>query len=204
MFEDRDRLARDLHDTVIQHLFAVGLSLQSMVAAASNTGLGPRLQAAVSNIDNTIQQIRTTIYELGLAEADEGVRSELLSLVRELEPVVGFGVEVSFVGPVDTALPTDMTEHLLAAVRETLTNVGRHANANAATLTLGVAGRMCRLQVVDNGVGMDHLAGTRGGGLGLNNLRHRAEKLRANSSWRAPLTAAHRSPGRYPRSSESR
>ena len=178
VFEDRDRLARDLHDTVIQRLFAVGLSLQSMAMTAASSGIAERLDAAISDLDDTIRQIRSTIYELGSAAAGQGVRAAILAVVRDLNPVLGFAAQVSFDGPVDSTVSDEIAEHLLAVVREGLSNVGRHAHASRASVTVSVVGGVCRLQLVDDGDGID--TGTTApheGGFGLANLRRRAEKL---------------------------
>jgi len=173
IYEDRDRVARDLHDTVIQRLFAVGLSLQSMAGAAT-AGLADRLEAAIADIDDTIRQVRVSIFEL--APTSAGIRTSVLALVRDLAPVVGFEVQVSFDGPIDAAVTDEVAEHLLAAVREAVTNIGRHADASEAAVALSVRDGQCRLEVSDNGRGIDE-SGAAGGGLGLNNLRRRAEKL---------------------------
>jgi signal transduction histidine kinase len=172
--EDRARLARDLHDTVIQRLFAVGLSLQSIAGSAEGTGLTERLDSAISDIDDTIRQIRSSIFELGSTEP--GVRASILSLVRELKPVVGFEVQVTFDGPVDSTISDQMAEQLVATVREAVTNIARHANGSEAKVMLSVADGVCRLQVIDNGGGLDEGKGSEVG-LGLANLRRRAEKL---------------------------
>jgi signal transduction histidine kinase len=172
--EDRARLARDLHDTVIQRLFAVGLSLQSIAGAAAATGLTERLDMAISDIDDTIRQVRASIFELGSTQP--GVRASILSLIRELKPVLGFEVQVSFDGPVDSTICEETAEHLLATVREAVTNIARHAGASEAKVILSVADGLCRLQVIDNGTGIDERE-TRQDGLGLANLRSRAEKL---------------------------
>jgi signal transduction histidine kinase len=174
VYEDRDRLARDLHDTVIQRLFAVGLSLQSMAGAASGTAMAERLAMAITDIDDTIRQVRASIFELG--SHTPGVRASALALVRELAPVVGFDIPVSFVGPLDSVVPEPVAEHLLATLREAITNIARHARASEATVALSVAGGLCRLQVTDNGRGFDHQQAS-DGGLGLVNMRRRAEKL---------------------------
>ncbi len=176
VYEDRDRVARDLHDTVIQRLFAVTLSLQSMAGAAAAAGISDRLKSAVSDLDATIRQVRSTIYELGSSGLDQGVRNTILSLVRDLNPVLGFEARVSFDGPVDSAIPDELAEHLSAAVREAVTNIGRHAQATEATVALRVRDGWCWLQVTDNGHGLAP-TGTTDGGLGLVNLRRRAEKL---------------------------
>jgi signal transduction histidine kinase len=175
VYDDRDRLARDLHDTVIQRLFAIGLSLQSVVGGIKDHSLATRLQAAITDVDDTIRQVRSSIFELGASQLDQSVRASVLGLVQTLTPVVGFRIPVTFDGPVDTALDNQAVEHVLAVVREALTNVGRHARATSASVTLAVDDRYCRLEVVDDGEGMG--TSPREGGLGLINMRRRAEKL---------------------------
>jgi signal transduction histidine kinase len=176
IYEERDRLARDLHDTVIQRLFAVGLSLQSMVGSTRELDTSQRLQQAIEDIDVTIKQVRTTIFELGESGLDVGLRSRVLSVARELTPVLGFDVGVSFDGPIDTVVSEAVADHLMSTIREALTNIGRHAGASEASLTLSTSATQCRLEVGDDGVGIDG-SRTRPTGLGLNNLRRRAEKL---------------------------
>ncbi len=200
VYEDRDRVARDLHDTVIQRLFAVTLSLQSMAGVAETAGIADRMKQAVSDLDATIRQVRSTIYELGAATMDQGLRAEILVLVRDLSPVVGFHVQVRFEGPVDSAVPDDVAEHLLATIREALTNVGRHAVATEASLVVSVHDGICDLQVADNGRGLGASEST-DGGFGLVNLRRRAEKLHGHFlvenresggtllSWQVPISA---------------
>jgi signal transduction histidine kinase len=197
VYEDRDRMARDLHDTVIQRLFGVGLTLQSMAGRASHD-LTEGLGAAVAEIDTVIERIRSTIYQLGMGGEDRGIRDNTLTLVRELGSVVGFDVQVTFVGPVDTAVSEVVAEHLLATIREAVTNVGRHAGASQATVHIEVESGMCTLTVRDNGIGIGEQTG---GGLGLTNLRRRAEKLGgtfvietgkaggATLTWQVPLLA---------------
>jgi signal transduction histidine kinase len=161
---------------VIQRLFAVTLSLQSMAGAAEAAEMADRLEEAISNLDATIRQVRSTIYELGSATIDQGVRASVLALVRDLNNVVGFEVRTSIDGPVDAAISEEIAEHLLATIREALTNVGRHAGASEASVNLSVKGGSCILHVRDNGRGVDEFE-LREGGLGLVNLRRRAEKL---------------------------
>ncbi|HEY4946510.1 MAG TPA: GAF domain-containing sensor histidine kinase [Acidimicrobiales bacterium] len=185
VYEERDRLARDLHDTVIQRLFAVGLSLQSMASTPSAEGIVDRLDAAIRDIDDTIRQVRTTIFGLGSAGIGRGIRATVLSLVREVTPVVGSEIEVSFNGPVDSVIPDRVAEHLLATVREALTNVGRHADATEVRLALTVEDGTCSLEVVDNGRGIGDNPSSEGG-LGLVNLRSRAEKLHGRFTVESP------------------
>lgn len=176
VLEERDRLARDLHDTVIQRLFAIGLALQGLASSEEAWAIGDRLNSAIGDIDDTIRQVRTSIFELGSSEFDRGTRASVLSLLRELRPVVGFDVQVSIGGPVDTAVPIQVAEHLLATIREAVTNIGRHAQATQATVIVTVEDGTCRLQVIDNGRGISEVE-MGNGGLGLVNLRSRAEKL---------------------------
>jgi signal transduction histidine kinase len=176
VLDERDRIARDLHDSVIQRLFAVGLSVQGMVKLARSTALDARLTKVVAEVDDAIHQIRSTIFELGLGGGD-GVRSDLLALIRELNQVLGLEVQFTSGGPIDATVTERVAEHLLAAVREALTNIGRHAQATTAAVNLRVTDGWCRLEVVDNGVGQQAGAETAGGRQGVANLRHRAEEL---------------------------
>ncbi len=175
VYEERDRLARDLHDTVIQRLFAVGLSLQGMAANPSMDAGKDRLNSAIADIDDTIRQVRTSIFELGTDGIGRGIRDAVLSLLQDLKPVVGFDIHASFDGPVDSAIPALVSEHLLAVIREAVTNIGRHAQASSATVNINVSNGTCTLLVADDGRGMDGSA--RDGGLGLGNMGRRAEKL---------------------------
>lgn len=178
VFEDRDRIARDLHDDVIQRLFATGLMLQAL-SRSVDENVAARLETAIVDIDTTIRRIRAAIFELVGTSGHRGTRAGVLALVHELRPVLGFDASVSFVGPVDAAIDADVAEDLLAAVREALTNIGRHAGATVATVTITVEDGACTLSVVDDGRGMGAKDGpsTPGGGFGLANLRRRAEKL---------------------------
>jgi signal transduction histidine kinase len=174
VYEDRDRLARDLHDHVIQRLFGLGLNLQGMSMRASEADAN-RLQKHVSEIDEIIGEIRSTIYALGMGGSSRGVRDDVMALVGELRDAVGFELAIAFDGAVDTAVSERVAEHLVATIREAVTNIERHAHATEASIVLTTSDGHCQLQVTDNGRGMD--GNVREGGLGLNNLRRRAEKL---------------------------
>ncbi|HVC13963.1 MAG TPA: GAF domain-containing sensor histidine kinase [Acidimicrobiales bacterium] len=201
VLEDRDRIARDLHDAVIQRLFAVGLSLQGVARPLLAGETLERVQRAIGDLDDTIRQIRSSIFELaGTSTTRTGVRAGVLALVRELRPVVGFDVAVFFEGPVETSVPDFVTDHLLFTIREALTNVGRHAQASRAEVRLRVDESTLSLEVVDDGRGIATAPDGQGtGGLGLANLRRRAEKLGGELSveardsggtsivWRVPL-----------------
>jgi signal transduction histidine kinase len=185
VYEERDRLARDLHDTVIQRLFAIGLSLQSMAAGPAASRSPDRLSETIADIDDTIRQVRTSIFELGANGIGRGVRDNVVSLLDELRPVLGFDVHASFDGPVDTAVPDAVSEHLLIVIREAVTNIGRHADASSASVAVSVIDGHCRLRVVDDGHGL-RPSGPREGGLGLGNLRRRAEKLHGHFEVESP------------------
>jgi signal transduction histidine kinase len=176
VIDDRNRTARDLHDTVVQHLYAVGISLETLAHEADSAALADRLEVLVSDIGGAIRQVRSSIYELGVDEEDPGVRASVLTLVRSLAPMLGFVVRVTFDGPVDSVISQSVAEQLLATIREAVTNIGRHARATEASVTVSAYQGLCRLTVVDNGIGID---GPRDSatGLGLMNLRRRAERL---------------------------
>lgn len=185
VYEDRDRMARDLHDTVIQRLFALGLTLQGMAARMSDSAAS-QLGVAVSEIDRVIAQVRSTIYELGMGDESRGIRDDITTLVRQLHEVLGFEVELTFTGPLDAAIDDLVLEHLLATVREALTNVGKHAHATQASVSMEVDGASCILTISDDGIGLTDAPASPGGGLGLPNLRRRAEKLHGTLSVDSP------------------
>lgn len=185
--DERDRVARDLHDTVIQRLFGVGLKLQGISSMIGPGALTDRLQAVVSDIDDSIRDLRSTIYALGMNPEGRGIRARILSIVAELQGVVGFEIHPVFDGSVDSLASDQVTEHLVAVVREAVTNIGRHASATEATLTLSVDDGVCRFCVADNGRGLGD-DDTRAGGMGLVNLRRRAEKLRGEVTVESPAT----------------
>ena len=185
VYEERDRLARDLHDTVIQRLFAIGLSLQSMTSKPDAERNAERLAKTITDVDDTIRQVRTSIFELGSDGMGQGTRDQVLVLIKELRSIVGFDIRVSLDGPIDTAVPDVVSENLLAVIREAVTNIGRHANASAASVSVDLNDGHCRLQVVDNGQGLPTTQSV-GGGLGLGNLRRRAEKLHGQCTIDSP------------------
>jgi two-component system, NarL family, sensor histidine kinase DevS len=177
VLEDRDRIARDLHDAIIQRLFAVGLSLQGLVRHPTPPAVAERISRAISDIDQAIIQIRSSIFELADSTSQRGLRSDVLEIVRDLSATLDFDVPVSFEGPVDTALDPDLSEHILATVREGLTNIARHAAASSARVHLGVDDEWCVLEIIDNGQGIAAATPkSSDGGLGLGNLRRRAQK----------------------------
>ena len=171
--EDRDRIARDLHDSVIQRLFAIGLSLQGTARLVERPEAVMRIGEAIEKLDETIRQLRKAIFDIELTISKEGLHPKVLDLVHELRPVLGILPQCSFTGPVDTAVSDSLTEEVLAVLREALTNVGKHARASQVVITIA-AGEELRLVVADDGVG---LRDPNAAGLGLKNLRQRAERL---------------------------
>ena len=174
--EDRERIARDLHDTVIQRLFATGLALQGAAARVPDPELAARLAAAVDDLDDTVRHIRTTIFELQRPMVPgRSVRREVLDLAAEAGDALGFAVATRFDGPVDTNVDDALAEHLLAVTRESLTNAVKHAEAHQVDLAVAVDDATLELVVRDDGVGL--AATTDGGGHGLKNLASRAAQL---------------------------
>ncbi len=175
LLEDRERIARDLHDTVIQRLFAAGLALQGTAARIENPEVAERLGHTVDDLDETVRHIRTTIFELQRQRAPgRSVRREVLDLVAEAGDALGFDPIVRFDGPVDSALGHDVADHLLATTQESLSNVVRHARSPSLEVTVAVTDDELFLVVLDQGVGMPEVPGS---GMGLANLRSRAEEL---------------------------
>ncbi len=175
VLDDRDRIARDLHDRVVQRIFAIGMSLQSATRLPDLGLVVDRVTKAVDDLDATITEIRTTIFELGDSMIHGGLRHGVLELVNELTPTLGVRPEVTLDGPVDNAIPQHIGDHVLAVLRETLINAGKHAEATRYQVVMTVTDEIV-LEVVDNGKGI-RLPLEPGGGLGLSNIRSRAEKL---------------------------
>ncbi|MCU1662684.1 MAG: hypothetical protein JWR58_2749 [Pseudonocardia sp.] len=173
VLDDRDRIAADLHDHVIQRLFAAGLSLHNVAMGLGRGPLADRVLATVEDLDATISQIRTTIFQLhDMPRANPaGVRVRLLDVVADATKALGFEPAVRFDGPVD-ALRTDITEDLVAVLREALTNVARHARAHTVAVEVTSGSDQLTLAVHDDGVGIRPT--TRSGGL--TNMRRRAER----------------------------
>jgi signal transduction histidine kinase len=172
MADDRDRIAADLHDHVIQRLFAAGLTLNSVAAGLPPGRPTDRILATIDDLDQTIRQIRAAIYHLGPAPPQHtGIRRELLAVVLELASEAGLEPTVR-VGAIREDLAPDVVEDLLAVLREALTNVVRHAAAGSVEIALDVADEWLTLTVADDGVGL----GSSARRSGLSNLRRRADR----------------------------
>ena len=178
LVEDRERIARDLHDTVIQRLFATGLSLQGTLAMVrrSPDGAEARIEQAVDDLDLTVRHIRSAIFALESTRATrEGLRDRVLTLTRESAGALGFEPTVLFAGPVDVALDTEHEPEALATLREALSNVGKHARATRVDVEVTATDDELVLRVIDDGVGIAGPSPT--SGHGLKNLAARAERL---------------------------
>ena len=175
VLDERERIGMALHDKVIQRLFASGLTLQSAARLSDRDQMAERVSKVVDDLDTTINEIRDTIFELSDAGIPGGLRQAILDLSDELAPTLGARPTVRFNGQVDNMVPQPVGDHVLAVIREALTNAGRHARASRFEVTLSVADDLI-LEVTDNGMGIQLPHDDRGG-LGLRNLRTRAEKL---------------------------
>lgn len=172
LLEERDRIGRDLHDLVIQRLFAVGLGLQSTVKLAPDGEVTERLQRGIDDIDDTIKDIRRTIFALGSLDTATDVQSEIETLVDRAGAVMKLRPKLRIDGPLRTAVTADLAPDLLAVLSEALTNVGRHAHASSVYVHLSVVADAIELVVVDDGSGMDPDVLESG----LRNMRARAER----------------------------
>jgi signal transduction histidine kinase len=167
--EDRERIARNLHDTVIQRLFAVGMMLQAIVPTTTRAADHDRLLQAVDEIDETIREIRTSIFALE-AHQHTGLRAEVVDLVQELASRAGVEPRVTFGGPIDSGIDPGVATDLLAVLREALSNVARHADASTVDVRLTTTDGV-ELTVADDGRGLPADPARRSG---LANLSHRA------------------------------
>ncbi|MDG4530658.1 GAF domain-containing protein [Streptomyces sp. AV19] len=187
VYEDRDRIARDLHDLVIQRLFATGLLLESAQRKAVVPDVRTRVGQAVDELDVTIQEIRTAIFALqqGPAEAPAGLRTRVLREIGTAAVPLGFQPSAAFVGAVDAKVGERTGKNLVAALREALSNAFRHARASRIEVVVDATARLpdgreaVRLTVADDGVGIPE-GGRRSG---LRNLAKRAESLGGSSAY---------------------
>ncbi|MFB4320575.1 GAF domain-containing sensor histidine kinase [Actinomadura sp. 21ATH] len=174
LLEDRDRIAKDLHDTVIQRLFATAMTLMSAIKLAERPDVATRIQRSVDDLDDTIRQIRSTIFALQASdEEDETLRSRVHHVVEAVAEGMDFVPSTRLDGLLDTAVPPEHAEHLLAVLREALSNVARHAHATEAAVVIKVGDDDLVLQVDDDGAGIP-ATGRRSG---LRNMQERAEDL---------------------------
>jgi signal transduction histidine kinase len=174
LLEDRERIGRDLHDRVIQRLFAAGLAMQAIATTTDDQQLVARLERAVYDVDESIRDLRTVIFGLARRTDRKGLRDEILTLVTESTRTLSFEPKVRFSGPVDSTVPKPLWEHVLAALREILSNVAKHAHATDVEIDVNVDDTLL-LRVRDNGVGLPEVQSSEG--QGLRNLASRAASL---------------------------
>ncbi|TWH01502.1 histidine kinase/DNA gyrase B/HSP90-like ATPase [Nocardioides sp. J9] len=171
VLEDRDRIGRDLHDLVIQRLFAVGLGLQGTTRLVDRPEVAARIDQAVDDLDATIKDIRRAIFGLSAVETADDIQAEVTRLVERAGATLKFRPTLRFEGPVRTLVPDALAPDLLAVLAEGLSNASRHAEASAVEVVLS-AGDRIMLTVRDDGRGMDDSVAESG----LANIRRRAEK----------------------------
>ncbi|MFF0224014.1 GAF domain-containing protein [Streptomyces sp. NPDC004629] len=177
VLNDRDRIARDLHDLVIQRMFAGALTLQSTLGRISDLPeVSERIQRVVADLDDTIKIIRGTIYALREHDQDRrgsGLRAQLVAAAERATESLGFAPALRMTGLLDTAVSAEQAEQLLAVLGEALSNAARHADATAVDVGVEVTDAAVKLRVADNGRGIDPAVTRRSG---LANLRGRAEE----------------------------
>jgi signal transduction histidine kinase len=196
LFEDRDRIARDLHDLVIQRLFATGMSLQGSAGLIADPEAANRVRLAVDALDETIRDIRSAIFTLQSRPqaGQDGIRAKVLAIVDEMTGSLGFAPMLRMDERLDALVPGEIAEHMLAALREALSNAARHSGAGRVDITISASPDLA-LTVRDDGGGIKNTARRSG----LNNLDDRASQLggtfkadRADGGgtelqWRVPL-----------------
>ncbi|MEH3069290.1 MAG: histidine kinase [Aeromicrobium erythreum] len=181
ILEDRERIGRDLHDLVIQRLFAIGLSLDS-ISSSVTPQVGERLSDAVDGLDQTIKEIRRTIFDLSSPSVPANLRLEIDAIVGEAERMLGYRPVVDTHGPVESVVPDIVAEQLTAVLKEMLSNIVRHSHAGEVTIDLDVTDGIV-LTVTDDGLGLDP---EQPFGNGLRNMRHRAQNLGGTCEFSEP------------------
>jgi len=179
--EDHERIARDLHDIVIQQLFASGMTLQGVWSRIKDPDVAQRVATVVDDLDRTIREIRSVIFGLqAFGEASRGLRQDVMVVASEAGEHLASEARVHFDGPVET-IGAEVAAQLLPTLREALSNVARHARASAVEVTVAVDDDVV-LRVVDDGVGIQAARGT--SGRGLHNMADRAERLGGRCEFR--------------------
>jgi signal transduction histidine kinase len=196
LLEDRDRIAKDLHDVVIQRLFAVAMTLMSAVRLVEHPEASSRLQSAIDELDNTIRQIRSTIFALQTPreQGAPSLRAQIVDVVEAARGHLGFMPGLSMEGQLDNGVPAEVAEHLSAVLREALSNVVRHAKASRADVTARTHEGWLTLVVEDNGVGVP----AEGRRSGLRNLEERADRLGGSFDVTSPESGGTRLHWRVP------
>ena len=178
LVEDRERIAKELHDGVIQALFAVGLSLQGTAAIITQPRVGERLQDAVNEIDRVIADLRSYIFGLRphVLSSTRGLGAALDQLAHEFQSTSGVTTVVELDESLEGPL-AGIAVHVVQLVREALANVGRHAQAQTCRVSLRRDGGSALLEIDDDGIGFDVAEASPRGGMGLGNLRSRSTSI---------------------------
>jgi signal transduction histidine kinase len=183
--EERERLARDLHDTVIQRLFGVGLSLQMSLPAIADDEVRKRINNVLDELDTTIHEIRTTIFEIDQDRlTDLTLYDRVLALSMEIETRLGVRAIVKVANGIDEEVGSHCAQHSVQALREILSNVVRHSQATAVEVSVGTDGDLIEIVVRDNGVGFTPNVGS---GRGVRNLTSRARELGGNCTIKSKI-----------------
>jgi signal transduction histidine kinase len=195
LLEERERIARDLHDKVVQRLFAAGMTLQTALPLTTRSEVASRIAEAIEDLDETIREIRYTIFALE-RPSERGVRIDIFAQVDGAREALGFSPDLKLDGPIDVVVTDELAEHLLATLQEALTNAAKHARPSRVDVLVR-AGNDVLMLVEDDGVGLpqqlDHKSGLR-------NMEQRAKALGGTCSarrakrkggtiveWRVPL-----------------
>ena len=176
ILEDRNRIARDLHDHVIQRLFATELFIRAAASKVSDPEVSARFQRSVDDLDETIKQIRMTIFQLHDVAETSSIRNSVRNVVDEAAAALGFTPRLRFTGPVDTVAQPDLVDDVDAVVREALSNVAKHAHATAVDVEITTDVTDVVITVADNGTGMTNSHRRSG----IANLKTRAERRRGS------------------------
>lgn len=175
--EERNRIARDLHDLVIQRLFAIGLGLQALNRNLLEPARQEQLRGFVADIDQTIRDIRRSIFYLQQRpNSPPSLRAEILRVISEASRTIGYEPTVRLSGPLDSVVPANVHLELIATLREALSNVARHACAGRVWVTVAADLDAHRLELLvkDDGRGLPSRRAPRGG---LANINERAARL---------------------------
>jgi signal transduction histidine kinase len=173
VLEDRDRIARDLHDLVIQRLFATGMTLQSVAPRVADPAVSARIGSVVDDLDATIRDLRQAIYQLQAQSVDDDLRADIQRLIDDVAGACAAKIRLHLIGLVASAVPDSVRPHLLAVLREGLSNAVRHSGARTIDVTVEID-RDVKVTVVDDGTGVNPAATRRSG---LANLQARAGEL---------------------------
>jgi signal transduction histidine kinase len=183
--EERERLARDLHDTVIQRLFGVGLALQSSLPAIVDEKVRGRINNVLDELDTTIHEIRTTIFEIDQDRTDDQTLEErVYALSGEVESRLGVLVDVKVASGIGTEVGAQCSQHTVQALREILSNVVRHSEATAVDVKVDIVNDLIEVVVRDNGIGFIPNVGS---GRGVRNLSSRARELGGNCTIKSTI-----------------